>query len=476
LTAAEFPLRMTDGTVVLCPASLDAVTTYVLLEQERWFEKEAGFLQHWLRPGMMAIDIGANLGVYALSMARRVGPEGRVFAYEPGSVARGFLMRSAVHNGVGNLQTLPFALSQARGIGHLLSAHSTELNALSQNGAGEEVELVCLDEEDRIRDWRAPDFVKLDAEGEETRIVAGGQAFFTDHDPLVMFEVRQAEKVNEPLIAAFRSLGYAIYRALPFTPLLLPFAEGEEIDGYELNLFAAKPPRAAALAREGFLLGALPQWQPDDTARSLADSYLRAQPFAAEFGPLFGQPVSPDYHDALAGYALWRAADQPPELRCAALRYATGRLFELCQQTRSLARLSTFARVAWEAGRRSMSVVALQAFAQFLRGGGLDEAFLPPTPRYDHIPPGTSPRDWFLASAFELYDRSKNLSSFWGASGVDLDWLSHQPFADTETERRRLLLALRAGRRLPIPERLRQPAADHLNAEIWRAGLVPNSI
>ena len=49
---AELSLRLTDGSVLVLPASLDAITTYVVLEQEAWFEKEPVFLRHWLKPGM----------------------------------------------------------------------------------------------------------------------------------------------------------------------------------------------------------------------------------------------------------------------------------------------------------------------------------------------------------------------------------------------------------------------------------------
>ena len=59
-------LRMADGTRIVVPPSLDAITTYVILEQEKWFEKEATFVASWLQPGMTVIDIGANLGVYSL--------------------------------------------------------------------------------------------------------------------------------------------------------------------------------------------------------------------------------------------------------------------------------------------------------------------------------------------------------------------------------------------------------------------------
>ena len=71
---AELILRMADGTHIAVPASLDSITTYVILEQEKWFEKEIAFVAAFLKPGMTAIDIGANLGVYSLPMARLVAP------------------------------------------------------------------------------------------------------------------------------------------------------------------------------------------------------------------------------------------------------------------------------------------------------------------------------------------------------------------------------------------------------------------
>jgi len=43
-------------------------------------------------------------------------------------------------------------------------------------------------------------------------------------------------------------------------------------------------------------------------------------------------------------------------------------------------------------------------------------------------------------------------------------------------ERRRVLVAARAGQRPTVPARLCQVAPDHLNAEIWRAGKIPGTM
>jgi hypothetical protein len=103
-------LRLSDAVTLAVPASLQSITAYVLLEQERWFEKEIDFLRHWLQPGMTAIDVGANLGVYSLPMVRLVGPGGNVFAYEPGSETRALLERSRELNGATALHISPLAL------------------------------------------------------------------------------------------------------------------------------------------------------------------------------------------------------------------------------------------------------------------------------------------------------------------------------------------------------------------------------
>src|SRR5262249_11504183 len=96
-------LRLSDGTLIVESAALDVITTYVLLEQETWFEKEVPFVLDWVQPGMTVIDIGANVGLFSLPIARRVGPAGQVFAFEPGSEARGLLEKGREHNCVWNL-------------------------------------------------------------------------------------------------------------------------------------------------------------------------------------------------------------------------------------------------------------------------------------------------------------------------------------------------------------------------------------
>jgi FkbM family methyltransferase len=475
----ELSLRMRDGTQIVVPAALEAITTYVILEQEKWFEKEMTFLQRWLRPGMNAIDIGANLGVYSLPMARMVGPDGHVLSYEPASETRRLLRISKKLNRAANLHIIAAALSDGEREGRLVLGVSSELNSLHGSGPGEDVKITSLDSEDRARDWGRVDFLKIDAEGEEERILAGARSFLAHRSPLVMFEVKAGEQQNRNLPSAFTANGFAIYRLLAGAPVLVPVAAEEPLDSYELNLFAARADRASDLASQGLLVDTIPEWHPDDDARSRAGAFIKSQPFGPIFASLSGDGVPEDatYRDALTAYAMWRSTELPLRERCAALRFACDTLTSQYESEPSLARLSTLARVTSEMGRRTVSVQALRKLADILKlgTGHILEPFWPANPRFDSLVPGPNVVEWFVAAALEQFELTATYSSMFGSCGVDLSWLSGQPFVSAEIGRRRILALARAGRKVEVPPRLLAAAPDNLNADSWRAGLVPNT-
>jgi FkbM family methyltransferase len=472
-------LKLADGLRIAVPRALSAITTYVLLEQEAWFEKEIMFLRHFLKPGMTAIDVGANLGLYSLPMARLVGPNGRVFSYEPGGEARGLLERSRAMNGLNNLEIIGAALSDGNRQGYLALAASTELRALGAAGTGEPVRVTSLDLETAARpSWSSIDFIKIDAEGEEERIIAGGRAFFANHSPLVMFEIKAGDKVNERLRTIFPAIGYRLFRQLAGAPLLVPDDISQPLDGYELNLFAANAWRESELARDGLLVQALPAWKPSDVDRDNAGLFWQRQKFASFAAGMSLISDDAEYQDSLAAYAAWRATDRPITTRCAALVFALNSLRTICARAYTVEHASTFARVAWEWGARGESVAALLRLLQTLQAQGAQfkEAFWPPSPRFDDIAPGIQPAHWLAEAAAEQFERTISFSSLFSGTSVVLPWLCSQAGSGAEMERRRVLIAARAGQGPRVPERLCAAAPDHLNADIWRAGAVPGTV
>ena len=374
-----------DGTILAVPNSLDAITTYVLLEQEAWFEKEVAFVRHFVKPGMTAIDIGANLGAYSIAMARLAGPTGAVFAYEPARATRALLEESKQLNGCTGLTIVAGAVSDRVGEAHLNFGASSELNALGEGDNGERVQLTSLDCEDQGSRWQRPvDFIKIDAEGEEDRILQAAGGFFARHSPLVMFEIKAGTEINHGLRNAFRAMGYATYRLLGEAPVLVPDKLSEPIDGFELNLFAAKPDRVDQLASDGVLAREVPDWMPDNAARREAMTLFARLPFGKSLVATHGDGASLDrrYRDSLAAYGVWRSPEHPLGERCAALNFACRNLQRNCQSQPSLPRLSTLARVAWEAGQRQVCVQAsMQLIERISKGDAqISEPFWPASP------------------------------------------------------------------------------------------------
>lgn len=206
-------VTMADGVRVVVPDSVDLLTPYVLREQGDWFEDELRFVRLVLEGGQQAIDIGANYGVYALSMAKAVGQNGRVWAFEPASTTADFLAASIAENGFGNVLLERSALSSTMGFASLSLNTNPELNALRQGDvttdASERVPLVTLDERTTSHGWRDVDFIKIDAEGEELNILRGGTAFFAGMSPLVQYEIRGGEASYAELVGAFAKSGTA---------------------------------------------------------------------------------------------------------------------------------------------------------------------------------------------------------------------------------------------------------------------------
>lgn len=265
--AEDWVVECRDGLRLHVPASLRSLTTYVLLEQEAWFEPEMSLLPHLLADGGHALDIGANHGVVALAMAR-AGGDNQVLAFEPTAAPRQRLLRSVSANGLqSRVHVWPCALGERPGSARFAVQANSELNrraafadALAdERQVLETVAVQTLDEvmrspEVRERlDGRPVALVKLDAEGDELRVLAGARRFFAEHSPVVWFEFKHGDQYNTSLLDAFNGLGYGIYRWSDPLQMLLPFDPARAELPFALNLVAVRKPQQQALQDRGLL-------------------------------------------------------------------------------------------------------------------------------------------------------------------------------------------------------------------------------
>lgn len=440
-------LNTAQGLSVWVPASLECVTTYVLLEQEAWFEHEVDFVVDWLEDGMTAVDVGASYGLYALAMARKVAPAGKVYAFEPSPGTRALLERSKVDNGLDRLIIAPLALSNQSGERVLFQWQASELDTLNgrreEAASATEVMVSTLDEQAAALGLERLDFIKIDAEGEEANILAGGEKTLREHSPLVLMEILNGGVFQLDLPQALRDLGYEVYRLTGDRSMLVPW-DLEDTDDFSLNVFAAKPDRAAALAEMGLLARRADEARIDEAALADAWRAVEALPYSATYGAQ-RQAGDDEYVSAIAGYFIWKDKTRPPEERYGALRNAVNQLNDICMRAPTLARLSTLARAAFEGGWRRTAITALEVL---VRMGQTDptpknEPFIAANPRFDSIAPGDNAQAWFPASALEQFERLSHFSSRWvNDHGRILRWLCHSPFADPQIVRRLLLRAV----------------------------------
>ncbi|MEX1318032.1 MAG: FkbM family methyltransferase, partial [Synechococcaceae cyanobacterium] len=439
-TPATLTITLVDGTQVVVNDTLEQITPYVLQEQGDWFEDEIRFLRRLVQPGQTVVDIGANHGVYALSLARKVGPTGQVWAFEPASDTAALLQASIAANGTAWLHLQRQALSDHTGTAWLQTSGQSELNSLGSDrqGPGEEVPLTTLDACLDAFTWQQVDLLKIDAEGEEERILAGGRRFFRELSPLVMFELKAGTTLQLELVERFQQLDYRCYRLVPGLDALMPFDPADGVDGYLLNLFAAKPDRAEALAAGGWLV---------HTASP-------APPEPAELEPYHWRRVLTQlpYAQALALWAYAQDPARPIDRRLGALQRSYALLSRQARDRQQLTRLSSLARVAAELGERSAALRALGQLIPALETESelaLEEPFLPPCCRFDGVAPEARPADWLIAAALESEELLGHYSSFYSGTRARprLERLQELGFASAAMQKRLTLL----NRRFPPP-------------------------
>jgi FkbM family methyltransferase len=208
-----------------------------------------------LSPGDVFVDGGANVGLFTLVAAQRVGPSGKVLAFEPGRAVRLQLMENVVLNGFSHVEVVPFALAAAAGEASFRAFElgGAGLNHLGptegEGGSVETVKLAALDEVLLPSDRARLTVVKLDLEGAEHSALLGASATLRQARPDILIEIeaphleRMASSVSQ-VSALLRQHGYTFFRPdgdPSGLPVLTPIAD-LEAPAPRPNVFATTDP------------------------------------------------------------------------------------------------------------------------------------------------------------------------------------------------------------------------------------------
>lgn len=180
-----------------------------------------------VRPGAVALDVGANIGFYAIALGRRLAPSGgTVYAFEPITANHERLVHNIELNGLaGTVRTLRVALGDREGTvdlarmgpDHASTGSAVMLDAACSGGAADSARLATLDTVAAEEEIGTCDLVKADIEGGELAFLRGGERFLREHRPVVYVELNaywmeQFSWRFSDVRELAESWGYSLYR------------------------------------------------------------------------------------------------------------------------------------------------------------------------------------------------------------------------------------------------------------------------
>ena len=185
-----------------------------------------------LKPGMKILDIGANIGYYAIMEAKVIGPNGKVTAIEPMLPNIEMLRRNVALNSITNVEVVHGAVSASTGTGKMYMSTHSNLHTFHRDGSAFDyldatpVDVPTMTLEDAAgKAGNEADLIRMDVEGHEVEIL-GQLVGLVRNDvisPQVIFETHLTRYTDEndfaPVLRDLFSLGYTVRSAASSNPV-----------------------------------------------------------------------------------------------------------------------------------------------------------------------------------------------------------------------------------------------------------------
>lgn len=179
----------------------------------------ADLFGHLVRPGDQCVDVGANVAVHTVRLAKLAGPDGAVIAIEPDASVVERARRNIALNGLANVRLISAAASHAHGETTLYRPGSRDTNRARSSllrhpyltGTAVTVPVVTVDEA-----CGGPvALIKVDVEGHEGAVVRGASGVISRDAPAVVFEYAPhlLRDASETPFWWLAEQGYEMFRA-----------------------------------------------------------------------------------------------------------------------------------------------------------------------------------------------------------------------------------------------------------------------
>ena len=143
---------------------------------------ERRLLRGVLFPGAIAVDAGANIGIYSQFLARCVGPAGAVYSFEP--APENFKRLRAVTRRFSNVHVSQAAVGERSGTSELYVCDTLNVDHRTYSTEGSkrriiQIEIVALD--DYFEPGQRIDLIKMDIQGYELHALRGAGRVLADN-------------------------------------------------------------------------------------------------------------------------------------------------------------------------------------------------------------------------------------------------------------------------------------------------------
>lgn len=187
------------GRTLVLSGDLEDLYFQLFADAEPFDDGVVGFLDAITTEDAVVVDVGANIGVHALTLASKA-PRGLVHTFEPNPRTAEHLRRNIEMNHIGNITMHPQALAATKGTlslydnrGFAAGSFITDHAASMMRGSLAEevflqVESITLDEFAAAQGLERLELVKVDAEGFDLDVVRGGLHTLANFRPCVALE------------------------------------------------------------------------------------------------------------------------------------------------------------------------------------------------------------------------------------------------------------------------------------------------
>lgn len=200
--------------------------------------RDSLFVMHYLRPGDRFVDVGANVGHYALIAARKCAAD--VIAVEPvpdtfSRLAKNIVLNGLHGSGAGRIRAMNVGLSDAKGtLSFTTGFHTANHVDTEATSTSVEVEVLPLDE---LCEGECVRLLKIDVEGYEKHVLCGATKQLSSSSlDAIIIELngsgRQFGVEDSEIMSLLEGHGYHPWSYDPFTRELTPLSENDEEAGY----------------------------------------------------------------------------------------------------------------------------------------------------------------------------------------------------------------------------------------------------